>query len=395
MPDRLLLRLAPDGSLAWLLQRDGQPSAAVATAGDPPAEVLAAATGIVVLAPAEDVLLASARVSARSRAQLLQALPYAIEDQLLAPVEDLHFAAARSSGEEVGVAVVARTRLQGWLDSLAGRGIAPDALLPESLAVPVGAVLVEDTRATLRLDAWSASTCEPAALAAWLEHCATLPPALGLHDARRSGAPLSLPVPHEDFETVDALAFLGQALDGLPLNLLEGDFAPRRRRRGPRRAWRIAAVLAAAVVLLALLDMGGAVLRLSRQSAQLEAQAADAVRAAFPDVDAGQLARLGAEPLMRARLERLQGGADSSGFLQVLGTVAPVLGAVSPTRVQTRGMEYRSGILEVALRTPDVAELDRIREGLATLPGLAVEVVQANSGSDGIDGRLRISGARP
>lgn len=395
MPDRLLLRLAPDGGLAWLLQRDGQAPAAGATPGDPPAEVLAAAGEIVVLVPAEDVLLASARVSARSRAQLLQALPYAIEDQLLAPVEELHFAAERRPGGEIGVAVVARARLAGWLESLAARGIAPDALLPESLAVPVGDVLVEDARATLRPGAWTAFTCAPADLPAWLEQCATRPPALRVWDARRSAPPLELPVPHESQRVGDGLAFLGTTLAALPLNFLEGDFAPRRRRRDPRRAWRVAAVLAAAVVVLALLDAGGSVLRLARESARLEGAAADAVRAAFPDVDAAQLARLGAEPLMRARLERLQGGAESRGLVQVLGTVAPVLGSVSPTRVQTRGMEYRNGTLEVALRTPDVAELDRIREALATLPGVAVAVVQASSGPDGVDGRLRIGGAAP
>jgi general secretion pathway protein L len=393
MPDRLLLRLAPDGGLAWLLQRDGSPRVAVATPGDPPAEVLAAAGEIVVLVPGEDVLLASARIGARSRAQLLQALPYAIEDQLLAPVEELHFAAERSPGAEAGVAVVARARLAGWLEVLAARGIAPDALLPESLAVPVGEVLVEEARATLRLGAWTAFTCEPADLPAWLEHCATRPPALRVQDARRSVVPLSLPVPHENQRVGDGLACLGSALAALPLNLLEGDFAPRRRRRDPRRGWRVAAVLAAAVVVLALLDLGGSVLRLAHESARLEAAAADAVRAAFPDVDAAQLARLGAEPRLRARLERLQGGAESRGLVQVLGTVAPVLGSVSPTRVQTRGMEYRNGSLEVALCTPDVAELDRIRESLATLPGITVAVVQASSGTDGVDGRLRIGGA--
>jgi len=394
MPDRLLLRLAPDGGLSWLLQRDGRSPAVVATPGDPPADVLAAAGEVVVLVPGEDVLLASARISARSRAQLLQALPYAIEDQLLAPVEELHFAATDGAGE-VGVAVVARARLRGWLDALAERGIRPDALVPESLGVPAGAVLLEDTRATFRPGPWMAFTCAAADLPAWLEHCTDLPPHPALHDARRDGERAAPPVPHEVIGSGDALVFLAGSLGTVPLNLLQGDFASPRRQHGPRRLWRVAAVLAAAVVMLAVLDLGAEVYRLSRLSARLEAQAVDAVRTAFPDVDAAQVARLGAEPLMRARLERLQGGADSRGLLRILGTVAPVLGSVSPTRVQTRGMEYRNGSLEVALRTPDVAHLDGIRERLATLPGLAVEVVQASPGAEGVDGRLRIGGAAP
>ena len=98
--------------------------------------VLSGAVEIVVLVPAEDVLLTEARVPARNRAQLLQALPFAVEDQLLAPVESLHFAAATGEGDAVGVAVVAKATLRSWLDRLSEAGIRADAILPDSLALP-------------------------------------------------------------------------------------------------------------------------------------------------------------------------------------------------------------------------------------------------------------------
>ena len=113
MPDRLLLRLAPDGGLTWLRQVAGQPVPAAAQRGVPPPAALAGAAEIVVLVPGEDVLLTEARLSARNRAQLLQALPYAVEEQLLDPVEDLHFAAT-AGGDPLGVAVVARDTA-AWL----------------------------------------------------------------------------------------------------------------------------------------------------------------------------------------------------------------------------------------------------------------------------------------
>ncbi len=145
----------------------------VRRAGLPPASVVTGAAEIIVLAPAEEVLLTEARVAARSRAQLMQAVPYAIEDQLLTPVEDLHFAATTASGDTVGVAVVAKATLRAWLDALAAVGIRPDALLPESIALPSRAdhatVLIESDRAVVRFAPWSAFACAPDELAAWLQ----------------------------------------------------------------------------------------------------------------------------------------------------------------------------------------------------------------------------------
>ncbi len=397
MSDRLLLRLAHDGSLSWLRASGAVRAAAVA--GTPPADVLGAADEIVVLVPTEDVLLSTTQLAARNRTQLLQALPYAIEDQLLAPAEELHFAASRSVDGHVGVAVVARATLRGWLERLASAGIHPDVLLPESLALPPtpeqAGVLVEDTRAIVRLAPWSAFACSLGELPGWLAQIrGNESTPLSVHDFR-AAPPLALQAPvaayHE--RQRDPLAWLAGGLATPPLNLLEGEFAPRRRRARDVHWWRVAGVLAAACIVLAIAGLGVDVLRLSRASARMDAQAQDMLRSAFPDIDAAQLSRLSPQQLLRGRLERMQGGADSGGLLRVLADIGPVLAGV--TRIQTRGMEYRNGILELALRAPDVASLDSVREQLAAVPGIKAEVTAANSGTDGVDGRIRIEGGTP
>jgi general secretion pathway protein L len=189
----------------------------------------------------------------------------------------------------------------------------------------------------------------------------------------------------------DPLAFLAANFTQAPLNLLEGEFAPRHRHARGARWWRVAAALAAAVVILALANLGFDVLRLARASTRMETLAQDAVRKAFPEIDAAQLSRLSPADLMRGRLERLRGGTESGGLLKVLAQIAPVLG--STTRIQTRGMEYRNGVFELALRAPDVAALDSVRERLATVPSVQPVVTAANPSADGVDGRIRISTA--
>ncbi len=400
MPDRLLLRIASDGGLTWLRQVGGARTSAVSTAGIPPASALDAAGEIVVFVPSEDVLLTSTRLSARNRAQLLQALPFAVEDQLLSPVEDLHFAAAQNSGDPIGVAVVAKGKLNAWLDRLREAGIRPDVLVPDALALPTSAdsatVLIEGDRATVRLAPWSAFACSVGELPDWLALAQTAESRLSLdvYDFRAAPA-LALPVPIAAYRERqhDALAFLGATFAAPPLNLLDGQFAAGHRQARGTRWWRTAAALAAAAVILAVANLGFDVLQLSRASARMDTLARETVRGAFPDIDAAQLARLGPEQLMRGRLARIHPGEQTSGLLRVLAQIAPVLGTT--TRIQTRGMEYRNGTFELALRAPDVAALDSVRERLAATPGLKAEVTVANPGADGVDGRIRITGATP
>ena len=395
MSDRLFVRLAPDGGLTWLRQ-GGAARAAASNAGAPPAGVLAAVDEIVVLVPATDVVLTEATLSARNRAQLLQALPYAVEEQLLGPLDELHFAASRGNGGTLGVAVVAKATLRGWLASLAEAGIRPDVVLPESLALRVGvqqaSLFIDGTRAVARLAPWSAFACNVSELPGWLALAAPRHP-LDVHDFR-AAPPLALPVHPASYHERqrDPLAFLASGLAAPPLNLLDGEFAPLHRHARGRHWWRVAAGLAAAVVVLAFAGLGADVLRLSRESSRIDALAQDALRKAFPDIDAAQIARLGPEQLMRGRLERQHGGENASGLLHMLAQVAPILG--DSKQIQPRGIEYRNGVLEIAVRAPDMSALDLVRERVTTIPGLKAELTAASPGADGIDGRVRIDSAR-
>jgi general secretion pathway protein L len=224
----------------------------------------------------------------------------------------------------------------------------------------------------------------------WLEQANTDAPLapLVVRDFRAAPA-LVLPVKASSYRERqhDPLAHLAAGLAQPALNLLDGEFATRHRHARGARWWRVAAGLAAAVVVLAIANLGFDVLRLSRASARMDVLAQEAVAKAFPDIDAAQLARMSPADLMRGRLERLRGGSETSGVLKMLARVAPIIG--STTRIQTRGVEYRNGVLELALRAPDVATLDSVREQIVAA-GVQATVTAANPSADGVDGRIRI-----
>lgn len=384
MPDRLLIRLASDGDLAWLRQTaDGRLSAR-AQIGAPPASVVESSDEVIVFVPTEEVLLLETRVAARNASQRLKAVPFAIEDQLLGSVEDQHFAIAPGTGDQIGVAVVSRTRLQGWLAVLAAAGVRPDVLTPESLALPViqnaASVLLEDQRALVRLAEWSAFACPRADLDAWLER------------TRDGAESRRVEIHASTLCAEESLHWFADHVDSSPLNLLSGEFAAGHRQARGSRWWRRAIVLAAVVVLATLANRALEVAQLSRSAERIEAAMADSVLRTFPDLGAAERTRA-PQNVMRDRLERLRGGSEATGLLRLLGQIAPSLGTT--TRTQTRGMEYRNGILELGLRTSDVATLDNMREQFAAIPGLSAEVTAANPVDNGVDGRIRISGATP
>jgi len=386
MRDRLLLRLSPTGDLHWL--RAGAAAASSSIAGVPPKTARDAAGEIVVLVPSADVLLTRARIAARNRAQLLQAVPFAVEEQLLDPVESLHFGAWPEADGETGIAVVAKDTLRDWLARLAAHGIEPDRMLPDSLLLPVGGdrahALIEDDVATVRLGTGSAFACTPGELPDWLHRIGA--PALEVDDFRAAPA-LALPgVAAYRERQRDPLAFLARQ-DVPAANLLCGKFAPRRR-AGVARPWKLAAALAAVALLLAFVGLGVEAIGLSRESDRLDARMRDAVREAFPDVDAATLARVSPEQLVRERVEGGRAG-GGQGVLALLSAAGPVI--ADTRQVQTRGIEYRNGRLEIALLAPDVGTLDRVRERLALAPGFTAEVTAANPVEDGIDGRIRLA----
>lgn len=387
MPERLFLRLTSNGDLCWLRQTADGRFPAQSQSGKPPAHAIATSAQIVVFVPSEDVLLLETRVAARNATQRRQAVPFAIEDQLLGAVEEQHFAISSGAADQVGVAVVARSRMREWMAILDAAGIRADVVLPESLAVPFDDntvhVLLDGARAVVRLAAWSAFSCPRADLAQWLES------AREIVGSRRIETRSDETSSDSGF---DALGFLARHWDTNSLNLLNGEFAAGHRQARGTRWWRRAMALAAAVLVFAFAGRVLEVSQLERQANRLDTAMADSLLRTFPDLGAAERTRA-PQTVMRDRLERLRGGSETTGLLRLLGQIAPALGTT--TRLQTRGMEYRNGILEIGLRAPDVATLDSMRERIAAIPGLVAEVTAANPVEAGVDGRIRISGAAP
>jgi len=395
--DRLELWLprnwpAEDSELRW---RRVAPGGAVRQGSQRGLEGLAPAEDIIVWTPAAETLLLRARLPTRSSAKIAQALPYALEEQLIEPPESLHFAFAQETDGALAVAVTRRERMESWLAALAAAGLAPTRLAPVTLSLPLAdrawTLSFVDGEIVLRsgVRAGLGGPAEPGP-PAWL-HAA-------LAEARsESGAPeriLLVDAP-ADLDSAAWREGLGLPLEAMrpgeaavpeaPLDLLQQHYAPRARIAALKRAYVPAAALLAAWLLATLAFDAIEWARLSRAAGAAEEEMRTLLMKSFPETRA----ILDPAEQMRRGLEDLSarsGIAAPGDMLSLLARAAPAIERESRLRVQ--GVEYADRALTVRLVA---SEADA--ESLArTLRARSLEVDVQRAGGEA---RLRVRAAAP
>jgi len=395
--DRLELWLprnwpAEDSELRW---RRVAPGGAVRQGSQRGLEGLAPAEDIIVWTPAAETLLLRARLPTRSSAKIAQALPYALEEQLIEPPESLHFAFAQETDGALAVAVTRRERMESWLAALAAAGLAPTRLAPVTLSLPLAdrawTLSFVDGEIVLRsgVRAGLGGPAEPGP-PAWL-HAA-------LAEARsESGAPeriLLVDAP-ADLDSAAWREGLGLPLEAMrpgeaavpeaPLDLLQQHYAPRARMAALKRAYVPAAALLAAWLLATLAFDAIEWARLSRAAGAAEEEMRTLLMKSFPETRA----ILDPAEQMRRGLEDLSarsGIAAPGDMLSLLARAAPAIERESRLRVQ--GVEYADRALTVRLVA---SEADA--ESLArTLRARSLEVEVQRAGGEA---RLRVRAAAP
>lgn len=119
---------------------------------------------VVAFVPGQDVVTTSAHVPTKHERQIVQALPYIVEEQLIEDVEHMHFAVGkRLDSGELAVAIVARDKMHDWLEQLRGVGVEPQVLAVEYLCVPSKGertILLERDRALVRMGKYQGLSIE-------------------------------------------------------------------------------------------------------------------------------------------------------------------------------------------------------------------------------------------
>ena len=378
---------------------------------------LAAGYRVWVLVPGTDVLLTRVSLPPGNRNQLLAAIPYALEEFLAAEVEDQHFAVggADDSGA-LAVAVIARQRLEHWLELCREHGLTPTGMVPDVLAVPLGPPDFPESPDSTE-DADSPASTHPAGPALLLTADGLALVRGGPQDgfvlesdslAILAGMPGITPESRFVVYHEGPAAELPGELDGLVaerrrvsdvpallargfrekegLNLLQGEYRPQAHWEKHWRRWRLPAVL-----ILALLLVNTAMglrenQRLSQYSQQLHHETVEIYRGAFPGAQRIVNPRAQMENELRALRA---GGGDSAGrgFLPLLEDGGPVLAGAGG--MQLRGLRYRGGELDLELMISDLQALDELNDQLEGRD-LEVDIRTATTRDDRVQARLLV-----
>lgn len=411
MAETLVLRLDPadTGTGTWIVvdeqgRRLGAPGAGAIAAAGP----AAAGRRVIVLAPAVDVLLTRVTLPVRGAAKVLRALPFALEEQIAEDIEALHFAAGRSDPDgSVTAAAVDREQLENWLSVLADAGLDAQVICSEAEGAPAApnhlnwlldtdrciarsgdglpvVIEIDSVEEALRYGPeFPGEADQPKHLSVFLTAEARHKYGEQLESLRPGIASLELRMLPEGI--LPHLA--AEVVTREPINLRQGQYAPRTQLDRLWKPWRTAAAL---LVVLAVLMVGQEVLQLvqlKRQEARLDQAIAETFEQAMPGARM-ENARFQVERQLAA--VRGSGSAANEGFLTALETLGSALGEAPGIRLEA--ISYRTGVLDLRLQAPSVDSLEQVRQAVARGGRFTATIQQANQRADGVEGRIQLTG---
>lgn len=246
----------------------------------------------VFVVPGEDVLLTAANVPSRQQRQIIQAVPYVVEDHLAQDVEDCFFALGERDGDgNVRVAVVDRARMESWVDRLSGLELNVTIFVSENDLVASRDRLYAIQDGPRMHLGWG----QGRGLTGLAED---LPMLISLLDSKdrlelegdaealeRQLSELEASGTSVQVQPLDSSAFLALALGytGQQINLRQGRYRVEKETAPSYRIWRSVAGLAAVGLLLHLLLQFGQGMYLSLKSEELRDQSLALYSEIFPE----------------------------------------------------------------------------------------------------------------
>jgi general secretion pathway protein L len=403
----------PDRQVEWIVADDN------GTRRSPPAagtleEAAARIQGrpVIVLVPATEVLTTAVNLPIRGGAKLLAALPYALEEQVAADVDTMHFAAGerRDSGTRP-VAAIARQTLDHWLALLGEAGIQPWKVVPEnyglsripgtmSVLVDGDTVMFNDGE-NLEFVLEGASPSDALVAAGRLNDRRDddTPPEQAGHLVVYCDAADEERLSHDwialrhELASVDINLMPDGALPrlavtvaaGRGVNFLQGKYGPKADYGSWLRPWRRAAILLLTLIVIGLAGKGADYWRLSQEETVLQQRFAEAYQQIRPGSSGPVMDPVGAVNSIRRSL-----GATSATpvFLASLGELSSAM--AENKNAQIEAISYRAGVIDVRLNSPDVETVGSIQKAINASGRFAASIQSTDRVADRINSRIQI-----
>ncbi|MEO3879372.1 type II secretion system protein GspL [Rheinheimera fenheensis] len=395
MSEQLVIRLGSraEHSISWLVWASH--SQEVIASGELPGAdalvELAERLGtrpVVALVPASDVVLKQVALPGKPNRQVLQALPYMLEEEQAEDIEQLFLALGKVVQHEgqysQQVAICQRERLAQWLDWLQHAGFSVSRMLPDALLLPekqLPACIQLQQQWLLKQSSWQVSAIEANWWPDYLQLAAL--PMLTSY----SPWPEELLQSHQLAEPELPLALLASELDKQDFTLLQGEYKPKRQVNRHWQIWRTPALLALGCLALYLLQLGATNYQLSRQAASLSEQSRQLYLQAFPG-----------ERIFDLNLQLKQklaatGGAQQQSFLTLLQSLQQQLAKVPDISLDNLRFDSKRAELRFQAKGDGFQSFERLKTALEQA-GFSVEQGALSNDGDKVQGSVAMRGAQ-
>lgn len=384
MSEQLIIRLGSqaDQSISWLVwaSHNAEVIASGEIANTEELSQLAERLGsrpAIALVPASDVVLKQISLPTRPTRQILQALPYMLEEEQAEDIDHLWLALGaleQLNGQYLQqVAVVQRERMDGWLRTLQDAGFNVVRMLPDALLLPdtnLPACIELNGQWLLKQDHWQASAIDSGWWPQYLA-LAALP-----NIASYSPWPTDIMQSQQNMPPELPLALLARQLPNISFTLLQGPYAPKRQTNKLWQQWRSSALLAGITVLAYLLVQSLSILQLERELKQVQQQSLAQYQQAFPGETVVNLSRQ-----IDQKLALVGMGGESVNFLTLLNALQRQLAEVGDIKVDSLRFDAARTELRFSANAGGFQNFERLKTALESAGFVIEQGALSNDGA--------------
>ncbi len=395
MTERLIIRLASEASQKnhWLIWSDSE-NEIIASGQVDNAQQLnllsekAQQRAVICLLPGVDVCIKAITINGVFNRQMQQALPYLVEEELASDVEKLHFSVIAKQTDLLHVAICDKQKISTWLNWLEAAQISCKQLIPEGLTLPC----VDGKWQALQLEkqwiireshdlAWS---CEETMLDFILE--SKLEENLSQQIESYSPFPESTVGQWTNSDAMLPMELLAKGTLNNKINLLTGEFKPKKESNKQLEKWRIPAVLTAVLFVFLMFNLYLKNMQVEKQTLLVKQQVEAVYKQAFPLQDKLKYARI--KKKLKSMLLGLDGGVAESGFLSMLNELLPAF--VNNPELEATSLKFDRKKLEMRILVSgnNFQSFEKFTDSIPK--HFSVEQGALNSSKDRVSGLLTI-----
>lgn len=324
-------------------------------------------TDIVVVMPAKDILFTQVTLPNLSRHRLREAIPFALEDQLIEDVSELHFALGETDANgTTPVAVVSRKKMDIWLEKFKSLHLSPAVVTSEIFLLPFEENTIHvnslDNHSVVRTGKYSGFSCETKYLDTLLE-------------AERAEKKI--------VQTHYSPEELAQRFSADYINLLQKPYLLKRKGTRHKKTWQYAAYLALVWILIIFLSNLISFLMLHHRMNQIDVAIQHITARHFPTGYSGT-----AKTSMQAKLNQLETEANKNDFLFVLSLMGK--NVLEKPGIHLENLNFQHHQMTITLLSDSFDRLDEMKAALSK-QGLSVKQQNATIAGTQVRASILIS----